>query len=113
MKFDKLHIILLLVFAVVGTLFVSSLFRKSPPPNVTPPEVIKAFDQERETWKRLADEKDKNVTFILQQDSLKEVFYNQHQKIYLQYNDQLKNIPVHIARIANNDDSIRAAFAKP
>lgn len=111
MKFDKLHIILLLVFCVTGTLYISSIFRKSPPVATTPPEVIKAFDQEREAWKRLADEKDKTVSFILKQDSLKEVFFNQHQKIYTQLNDQLKNIPARIARIANNDDSIRAAFS--
>jgi hypothetical protein len=46
-------------------------------------------------------------------DSLTMANLIQSQKIFrLNINESLKNIPINLARIANNDDSIRAAFSR-
>lgn len=56
---------------------------------------------------------DKDISAIRIQDSISRATYFKNQSIvYKKIDERLKNIPINIARIAGNDDSIRAAFAR-
>jgi hypothetical protein len=46
-------------------------------------------------------------------DSMLNVHFIENQKNYKSLYEKLKNIPVNIARIYNNDDSIRIKFSEP
>lgn len=55
---------------------------------------------------------DERIALLRDRDSIINAHYSQNQKVYQNLYEQLKNIPDRIVRIANNDDSIRAAFAR-
>jgi hypothetical protein len=80
---------------------------------------IQALDEKNQLLREKVDvlemvieEKDKAFVLQVQRDSAINSHYLENQKIYQALNAKLKDIPVRIARIASNDDSIRAAFAR-
>lgn len=75
--------------------------------------IIKAKDETIAAKNQQNEKLDSASNIIRTRDSIIAANYLQNQKIYTRYDEQLKNIPDRIAVIANNDDSIRAAFARP
>lgn len=75
-------------------------------------ETIQVLKDEREHFIEDLEEKNVIITSLVTRDSVITSNYIQHQIIYPKLYDDLKKIPVRIAAIAGNDDSIRAAFAR-
>lgn len=72
-------------------------------------QVIESIARERDTYRAWKDEKNAE---LLKKDSLLDLNFKLNQSTYTKIDATLKNIPIRIAHIANNDDSIRAAFSK-
>lgn len=109
------YVLVALLIVFVFTLFMS--LRKED--NSSYKKVIEVYDQLLKSKdeviaskKELNLQLDDRISDLEKRDSVLEIHYNQNQVIYSKLNDQLKNIPTRIAAIANNDDSIRAAFAR-
>lgn len=80
-------------------------------------EVIKARDatieairDARKSDSLLIIEKDKSITILLAQDSIRNANYVESQKIYNRINEKIRNISVYVDRIGNDDDSLREAY---
>jgi hypothetical protein len=122
MIISKSQIILYSIFGVVAILVIILLFgifRSLRSNQFTHEEVIKAKDQTieaiikgREKDSLLILEKDKNISRLLEVDSIRSAQYLQSQKVYNKINEKLRSIPAYVDRIGNNDDSLRAAYAK-
>lgn len=74
-------------------------------------ENIEAEKKVQQAWELVAAEKDKTIAQILQKDSILQIQYLNHQRVYSNLNAKINNIPAFIDRIANNDDSIRRAYS--
>jgi hypothetical protein len=117
----KGQIVLYSVIGVVAILVIILLFgilRSLKSNHFTHDQVIKAKDQTieviieaREKDKLLSVEKDKLISTLLKNDSIRDANYLQNQNVYKKINDKISNIPAYIKRISNNDDSIKHAFA--
>lgn len=55
---------------------------------------------------------DERISQLDNKDSLLALSFTRHQTVYKPINDELKNIPIHLARIRGNNDSIRNSFSK-
>lgn len=126
----KKQIILLCVGAVlliIITLFVSNIFsHKSGPDKQLLNQVIQLTEERKAADDRTISTQQDFIKVILDDkkvhetnDSLLRIAFIQNQQFYIQSNQKyqaidakLKNIPTDIARIAHNDDSIRAAFSR-
>lgn len=123
MNMSKSQIILYSVIGIVGILIVVLLFgifRSLKNNNTNTNEaVIKAKDQTiaviiegRQKDSLLIVEKDKNISYLLEVDSIRNAQYLQNQNVYNRINEKIRSIPVYVDRIGSNDDSLRAAYAK-
>lgn len=74
-------------------------------------QTIEAEKKVQQAWELVAAEKDKTIAQILQKDSILQIQYLNHQRVYSNLNAKINNIPAFIDRIANNDDSIRRAYS--
>jgi hypothetical protein len=75
-------------------------------------ETIRAKDETIAAREDMNHRLDETITTLFQRDSMLRAEYIQHQPIYSKIDAKLKEIPARIARIAGNDDSIRAAFSR-
>lgn len=116
---DQIKIFLLAVVVVIGITYLATLFFgfKKPEPSSSE-AVIKAKDEtirileDHQVFIRTQLNKNEQAIRDLEtRDSALNAHYLANQSVYIKLNEQLKNIPLRIAAIANNDDSIRAAFA--
>jgi hypothetical protein len=123
MILSKSQIILYSIFGVVAILVIILLFgifRSLRNTELyTNDSLIKAKDETisviiegRKKDSLLISEKDKNISKLLEIDSIRNVNYIQSQNVYKKINDKISNIPAYIKRISNNDDSINHAFAE-
>lgn len=105
---------------VIGIILVISIFtgfhKKDPPVNeqviAAKDETIAVLKEQRTHLLEDNQKSDETIRLLEDRDSALQQHYLQNQIIYKQLDAQLKNIPADIARIAHNDDSIRAAFAR-
>lgn len=74
--------------------------------------LLAAKEQVIEAKNQANQEKDKSIAQHNRQDSILNQIYLLNQKNYKTIDEKLKNVPVSIARIANNDDSVRAAYRR-
>jgi hypothetical protein len=107
--------VLLLIIIIFITVFRS--LRKAPDSPYK--ELIEAKDEtirakdETIAVKTEANRKlDETIANLMSADSALAAQYKTNQVIYKNIDAKLKDIPVRIARIAGNDDSIRAAFSR-
>lgn len=103
---------------ILAVLLISSLFGRGKDPVTheaviaAQDETIKAYKSSAEAWQQVAAESRQTVVQLIARDSMLLSNYIDHQKVYPKIDEKLKNIPAYISRIAGNDDSIRAAFAR-
>jgi hypothetical protein len=114
-KYIVLGIVAVLVIILLFTVFKS--FRKTE--INTHEELIKSKDANIrseqkvvEAYKIIVDEKEKNIIELKQRDSISNVNYLKNQQVYKRLDEKIKTIPDYIARIADNNDSIIAAFKR-
>lgn len=75
-------------------------------------QTIEAIKESREAYQLVIVEKEKTILQLQKRDSTIQVNYINNQNAYKSIDAKLRNIPDYISRIANNDDSIRAAFSR-
>jgi hypothetical protein len=107
------------VVAILVIILLFGIFRSLKSNQFTHDEVIKAKDQTieviiegREKDKLLSVEKDKIISNLLKNDSIRDANYQQSQNVYKRINDKISNIPAYINRISTNDDTIKHAFSE-
>jgi hypothetical protein len=115
-KYSVIALVAILLFILLFTVF-RSLRRSEVATNQ---KLIEAKDESAQAWEKtaeiavkLADTHREFAKEIKRQDSIYIVQIQQSQLNYKKLDDRLKNIPLYIQRIANNDDSIRRAYSAP
>jgi hypothetical protein len=115
-KYSVIALVAILLFILLFTVF-RSLRRTEVATNQ---KLIEAKDESAQAWEKtaeiavkLADTHREFAKERQRQDSIYIVQIQQSQLNYKKLDDRLKNIPLYIQRIANNDDSIRRAYSAP
>ena len=119
-KVFSLTHILLFIAIFIGALFVFNIFKRGKSIDTTTyKKIISLQDSLIKSKQDIIDTKNEQNTQLNQQiashekqDSILLKTFLDNQKNYKLIDARIKNIPIEIARIRNNDDSIRAAFSR-
>lgn len=120
-KFFTIEHILLIVAAIIAIFLILSYFKKGNEGLsekdkailAAKDETIKATQAERDAYKLMADNERNSKDQLRIADSISLANLYRSQQLFQQtINEKLRNIPISISHIANNDDSIRLYFAR-
>lgn len=110
----KKDLILPVAILILTIVQLVSLFRSKKTDTHTPlllsakDEIIKLYEKEREVVNVSIENTEKYIKLLEEKDSILSAKYSNDQKIYKLLNEKLQVVDITLARVRNNNDSLRA-----